>query len=322
MKALSKNLSLTLTLTIASHIVFSQQPKEPEWRPSLAYGGAPECPEHAGSRTYHSETASMSGVTVQIVGTTTREQGKSCTYGAEIVYSGKISRTVQLPDPGKRQFEIVDFSADGKNLLLADEKSMDPPYFAFRDVDVATVEMSNGRAHWVNAWDIFGWHGCDATVEPQGFTEEGHIIIRARPSTWVDSGRPNCVSNVGLYQTDIADTTVRLPDDTKISRFGKHISEATQACKTDPDIIDACFTVRGRLSLWNGSPSLRIWRVGTNRILGVQDDDPLPESLAKQMDWGIEAWGDFDVCPFTKERPGVMQMICVESAQHVLFKKP
>jgi hypothetical protein len=322
MKALIKGLFLSLILSIASHLAYSQTPQEPEWKPSLAYGGAPECPEHAGTRTFRSETVSMDAVRVQIVGTTTKGQGKSCTYRAVVVYSGKLNRTIQLPDAAKRQFEVVDFSADGRKLLLSDNRELDPPYIAYRNTDVAIVELADGRMNWVNVWDIFGWSGCDATVEPQGFTTDGKIILRARRSTWVDSGRENCTTTVGLYQTDLATRPVRLPDDTKIPRFGKEISISSEACKTDPDIVGACFTVHGRLSLWNGSPSLRVWRVGTNRILGVDDDHPLPQSIAKQMDWGVEAWGDFEVCPFTKERPGVMQLVCVESVEHVLFKKP
>jgi hypothetical protein len=103
-------------------------------------------------------------------------------------------------------------------------------------------------------------------------------------------------------------------------RFGRSIAEASQACKTDPDVIGECFTLRGRLSAWNGSPTMRIWRVGTHRMLGTKDD-PLPVNLAKEMNWGIEAWGDFLVCPFTKEQPGVRQTVCIESADHLFFKK-
>ena len=66
---------------------------------------------------------------------------------------------------------------------------------------------------------------------------------------------------------------------------------------------------------------MRIWRVGTNRILGDHDDWPLPETLARHMDWEVEAWGDFEVCPFAKEKPGFMQMVCVESATNVIYKK-
>jgi hypothetical protein len=114
---------------------------------------------------------------------------------------------------------------------------------------------------------------------------------------------------------------MRLQDDTKVPRFGKALAEQVQACKTDPDIIGACFAVHGRLSAWNGGPSLRIWKVGTKRILGDHDDWPLPQNLAERMGWEGEAWGDFEVCPFTRERPGEMQMVCVESGKNIVYRE-
>jgi hypothetical protein len=262
----------------------------------------------------------MSGVNALMIGTTVRGPGKNCAYEAKINLSGKINRTLRLPDPGKQQFAMVDFSADGKEMLLSTDIQNEYPNYDRRNVGVAKVALANGQMHWVNVWDIFGWHECDATVEPQGFTQDGSIILRARPSVWVHSSRPNCVSDAGLYKTDLVSSPVRLPDDTKVPRYGKLIADQAQACKTDPDIIGACFTVHGRLSAWNGSPTLRIWRVGTKRILGTRDD-PLPANLAKEMNWDVEAWGDFEVCPFTRERPGVMQSVCIESAEHVFFRK-
>ena len=32
-------------------------------------------------------------------------------------------------------------------------------------------------------------------------------------------------------------------------------------------------------------------------------------------------YGDFEVCPFTAERKGVMQFVCIESASHVVVKR-
>jgi hypothetical protein len=320
MKSVMASLFFILNLSTISVLTWSQQPKEPDWEPSLAYGGAPECPEHFGDRTHRSETVSNGRVNVAIIGKSTRSQGSGCARAARIEFTGSLNRSFQLPDPGKRQFAIVDFSADSKKLLLSADKEMELPNLYRRYVDVASMELANGQAHWVNVWDIFGWHECDASVEPQGFTQDGYVILRARPSVWVSSSRPNCVSDIGLYRTDLVHPPVRLPNDTKVPRFGKAIIDAAQACKTDPDIFGACFTVHGRLSAWNGSHSLRIWRVGTKRILGTRDE-PLPENLAKEMGWGVEAWGDFVVCPYTKERPGVMQSVCIESADHVFYKK-
>jgi hypothetical protein len=245
----------------------------------------------------------MGEVRMLIVGTTSRGQEKSCKYLAEIEFSGKIIRKLDLPDPEKQQFEIVDFSADGKKLLLSTAKEMDYPNYDRRYIEIARVDLANGQAKWVNVWDIFGWHECDATVEPQGFTNDGAIILRARPSVWQKQDRHDCVPTIGLFRTDLITPPIRLPDDSKVPRFGNSISDAFQACKTDPDIIGACFKFHGRLSMWNGTPTMRIWRVGTKRILGTRDE-PLPENLAKEMDWDTEAWGDFEVCPYTKERPG------------------
>jgi hypothetical protein len=261
----------------------------------------------------------MAGVNALIIGTTIRGQGKSCIYKADLLFSGKIKGTLHLPNPGKQGFAIVDFSADGKKLLVSDERESEYPNEQFRNVEAAIVTVDGGQPHFANTWDVFGWHECDAMVEPQGFTPEGQVVLRARPSVMSVPRRPNCVPNVGLYKTDLVSSPVRLPDDTKVQRFGKLIADQVQACKTDPDIIGACFKLRGRLSAWNGSPTLRIWRVGTKRMLGTQDG-PLPENLAKQMDWGVEAWGDFEVCPYTKERPGVMQSVCIESAEHLFFR--
>lgn len=95
-------------------------------------------------------------------------------------------------------------------------------------------------------------------------------------------------------------------------------------CRSHSDLVGRCRTVHGRLSVWNGTPSLRIWIVGTRRILGVSEwrmaemeRDLLPANV-----WAAfgddppnrQVFGDFDVCPFTRERPGWMQMVCVARA--------
>ena len=217
---------IAFVIVFVSILARSQQPKEPDWQPSLASGGAPECPEHTGARTLRSETVSMNGVELLIVGSATRGQVKNCIYKAEIDFSGKIKRTLQLPDPGKQRFEIVDFSADGKRILLATEKEMEFPNIYRRYIEVASVDFVNSQLHWINVWDIFRWNECDATVEPQGFTQDGNVILRARPSVWAweRNQRPNCVSNIGLYKTNLISPAIRLSDDTKIQRFGKSIT--------------------------------------------------------------------------------------------------
>ena len=83
---------------------------------------------------------------------------------------------------------------------------------------------------------------------------------------------------------------------------------------------DGCFTVHGRLALYNGTPSFRIWQIGTGHILAVPDgppsheDDNLPENV-RRLVWQTAVFGDFRVCPLTPARVGRMQMVRVESAR-------
>ena len=98
-------------------------------------------------------------------------------------------------------------------------------------------------------------------------------------------------------------------------------------CKGNPEVIAACYTVHGRATFGPGTPALRIWPVGTKRMLGVtagpradDADEPIvPKNLL--IPNGADAiYGDFEVCPFTPGRKGFMQMVCVESASHVFVK--
>jgi hypothetical protein len=99
-------------------------------------------------------------------------------------------------------------------------------------------------------------------------------------------------------------------------------TEPTRTCKTNPNLVAACFRVHGRLGWYNGAPSGRIWIIGTKRMLGLHDDW-IPANMESRSgpDFDREVFGDFDVCPFTKETAGEMQMVCIESASHIVFKE-
>lgn len=94
-------------------------------------------------------------------------------------------------------------------------------------------------------------------------------------------------------------------------------------CKGNRELVEACFRVHGRAYFSNGTPSLRIWHLGTRDVLGVTQhahaddaEEPIaPRNLIDALD-GFDhfVYGDFEVCPFTKKKRGEMQMVCVESA--------
>jgi hypothetical protein len=87
------------------------------------------------------------------------------------------------------------------------------------------------------------------------------------------------------------------------------------------------FRVHGRLSVYNGNPSCRIWIVGTNRILGIREieEEPLiPPGLLQILKEDINnllIYADFVVSPLTEYREGVMQIVRVESAENVVVTK-
>jgi hypothetical protein len=93
-------------------------------------------------------------------------------------------------------------------------------------------------------------------------------------------------------------------------------------CREDSRVIATCFKVHGRLSNWNGNPTERIWIIGTKRILGLRVDTSLPKALEDKLgNFDDEVYGDFDFCPFTPEKPGVMQVGCIAGVSNYQIKK-
>ena len=84
--------------------------------------------------------------------------------------------------------------------------------------------------------------------------------------------------------------------------------------------VGPCYQVRGRLSFYNGTPATRIWIIGTHRMLGVRSEDQnLPANVKKLLKgFNDRIFGDFTVCPLTKEQPGKMRIVFVQSSSHVV----
>ncbi len=106
-------------------------------------------------------------------------------------------------------------------------------------------------------------------------------------------------------------------------------------CKT-PQNAASCYWTHGRLSFYNGTPSYRLWKIGTKRLLGIYSGpsseriDPLdnehpelPANLAARYDMATNSWvyADFEVCPLAPERRGFMQPACIESAKNIYAEK-
>jgi hypothetical protein len=105
-------------------------------------------------------------------------------------------------------------------------------------------------------------------------------------------------------------------------------------CKT-PENAASCYWTRGRLAIYDGNPSWRLWKIGTKRMLGIHSGphptDPLdsehPEfptnltSVVATMGDGDRIFADFEVCPLKPEHPGWMQPSCIESAKNIFLDR-
>jgi len=113
-------------------------------------------------------------------------------------------------------------------------------------------------------------------------------------------------------------------------------------CKT-PENASMCYWTRGRLSVYNGNPPWRMWKVGTRRMLAIysgpskwpprdiENTDSInpefPENLKRAYQppaitaFPNVVFADFEICPLEPERPGVMQHACIESAKNIFAQK-
>jgi hypothetical protein len=103
--------------------------------------------------------------------------------------------------------------------------------------------------------------------------------------------------------------------------------QPNKPCREHPNLVAPCFTVHARMRYYNGAPSVRLWPIGTDRLLGVSEGrfdivgyQNLPYSLRETLDRRREIYADFVVCPFTPSEPGVMRLVCVDSATKIVTK--
>jgi hypothetical protein len=101
-------------------------------------------------------------------------------------------------------------------------------------------------------------------------------------------------------------------------------------CRQHPQLVAPCFQIRGRLSVYNGAPALRIWPIGSKRLLGISEGrfllanyENIPPGIVAQLVTPDSVmFADFQVCPFTQDVPGVMRLVCLDSAKNILVKRP
>jgi len=120
---------------------------------------------------------------------------------------------------------------------------------------------------------------------------------------------------------------IMIPGDTV--RVQSTASEANEkSCREHPRLTAPCFTVHGRLSIYNGTPARRLWRIGTKRVLGISEQRfavagyrNIPKDIESKLNQDVAIYGDFLVCPFTRSKPGEMQLVCIEEGKNVAVRE-
>ena len=96
-------------------------------------------------------------------------------------------------------------------------------------------------------------------------------------------------------------------------------------CAERTDLAGPCYQVHGRLYLTEGTPGVRLWIIGTKRILAVMtpedsEENIMPAKVSSQFqNTATQVYADFSVCPFEKDAPGHMRPVCIESAKNMII---
>jgi hypothetical protein len=109
-------------------------------------------------------------------------------------------------------------------------------------------------------------------------------------------------------------------------------AEPIADCEHSPLRVNECLNVRGRLSVYNGFLNYRIWPIGTHRLLAAvggdgsccEDKSILPLDINKLLSvapFRTQIFANWRVCPLTRQKPGVMQHVCVQRAEHLTVRR-
>jgi hypothetical protein len=77
------------------------------------------------------------------------------------------------------------------------------------------------------------------------------------------------------------------------------------------------------VSVYNGTPAVRIAAKGTKRLLGVlpSENEIMPAAMKEQISPDRRVFAEMEVCPLSKRKRGQMQFVCVESAKNVVTEQ-
>jgi hypothetical protein len=135
---------------------------------------------------------------------------------------------------------IVDWSPDGRTLLFAQGvfqwgSDVGESFVRFFDADRGTLSDPQLIPE---AFSKRTGQPCAAVIEPLGFALDGEIVLTAAPFFMVGEDQPeedSCVRQKGLWLfAPAAQTWSALPENYRVQRYGKYLSDDQSAAATRP----------------------------------------------------------------------------------------
>jgi hypothetical protein len=96
--------------------------------------------------------------------------------------------------------------------------------------------------------------------------------------------------------------------------------QSVNLCESAVKAETECFAIHGRMEVTAGL-RIRIWVIGTKRILGVDDYSyAMPKNITELLKTDNRIYADFVVCPITPDKPGHMRFIQVCRASNLVLE--
>jgi hypothetical protein len=282
----------------------------PGW---LATRAAPPCSTKVGVRASRSELVQFGSISASIAAQSSREETGECTQSASLWMTGNgVSHQFELSGAAAYVFSIVDFAPDASAILLFREKAFAAPGEDTAP-EAALLAFGDAGPRWQPVMQFAGWKPCAGILEPQGFLSPRAILFRASPPA-APAALHACVQQTRFVSLDLATRKLALlPASTVVRRNGRLAGGPLLSCQSDPDLVGACYRMRGRVSVSSDGVGMRVWQVGTAKVMDLAEG-MLPDELAEQVTPAMRVYANMLVCPVHANGPKAPDTVCIESA--------
>lgn len=237
-------------------------------------------------------------------------EGKSCSQSSALgVTVRNVSEQFELPGDAGTSFAIQDIADDGSAILLTSSPVSDSKD---GNAAMAVVPVTEGSIKWIGLRELLQMAGCDAVIQPEGFLEPSRILLAVAPSM-APHPRANCIDKEVFYSFELNSHRVARFNESDFTRQARVVSGPLESCKTDPDLVGACYRERARLALNDSGDGFTLWPLGGQHYLSVEEE-MVPAALLAQVSPEMRVYANMLVCPMLPEPRESRMRVCIDSA--------